>query len=183
MYYLLQRCGGFLRAEPVTDRDLGIPHSPSTVPRLRILHAMTSWVNEWMSEWVKTNHQQRQFPILLNTEKWSPVYAPVSHFLTSRVLTGNSRNIKEGIHDVPKQCAFGIKWLAKFRKITNNDSQPSNTEGGGGILMSLSCGWWSRAPAWGILPRCQTAPCSLLTEDPGGDTASLSAAGKGWLKR
>ena len=155
---------------PQLTYDLHLPRHPCTVPWVLVSDSTPEWMTGWVNEsrW----NQQRQFLILPS----APTHL-YGIFLMLHVLTGNPQNIKEIVHDGQKLCSFEVKWLAKHSKVTNHDPQPSNTPSmwveRGGLRMSLTSRWGSNASGAGIiLPSCSGAPCSRLTEDSGGDSAS-----------
>lgn len=95
----------------------------------------------------------------------------------SHVLTSNSQKIKQVIHDVPKQCSFGIKVLARNRKFVSNDAQHF-VWAGGGIPQGPGFGNPpAQAPHGTLLPPHWRFRRSLSL------LSCLSAAGKGWLNR
>lgn len=103
----------------------------------------------------------------------------------SHVLTSNSQKIKQVIHDVPNQCSFGIKVLARNRKFVSNNAQHF-VWAGGGIPQGLTFRRWSKGPGFGNpaqAPHSTLLPSHWRFQRSLSLLSCLSAAGKGWLNR
>lgn len=143
-------------------------------------------MNGWVKKWRRTSNKGSfLFDWTLKIKSSLNAYALVWYFLMSHVLTSNSQKIKQAIHDVLKQCSFGIKVLARNRKSVSNDTQHF-VWARRGIPQGLTFRWWSKGPGFGNpaqTPHSTLLPPHWWSWRSLSLLLCLSAAGKGWLNR